>query len=140
MSLLSDEDFVLRVFRLNYLKHVLPSHAHPAQPPGTGPYNLITFTPSTSPYIQLAGLDNEAKWPQLATGRHSPPLACAPNRKEPKSTLDYSKTIGKTGGLVDQSRLGRRRRTSLTIDTPSSLVQDPIRIQLVNRCLPGHSL
>ncbi|GAA5983638.1 hypothetical protein JCM5350_004895 [Sporobolomyces pararoseus] len=86
MSLLTDNDFLLRAFQLSYIRQVLPSHAPHSSRSGQGPYNLIKFpdqpSPSTSskstapsPYISLSGLSDEQQWPELASGRSSPPLA-----------------------------------------------------------------
>jgi hypothetical protein len=103
--------FLIQSLRLNYIRHVLPNHAAQSSLPGTGPYNLITFDASHSPYLILSGLADETKWPELRSGRSSPPLALGHGRAEGSGTgsarrrgvggggLKYSETIvGKAGG------------------------------------------
>ncbi|GAA6010482.1 hypothetical protein JCM10207_001326 [Rhodosporidiobolus poonsookiae] len=81
MSLLTDKDFLLHNLHLSYIRTVLPAHAPHSAITGTNtPYNLVSFPPADklanqSPYIARSGLADEAAFPELASGRNSPPLA-----------------------------------------------------------------
>jgi hypothetical protein len=128
--------FLLQSLRLNYIRHVLPNHAAQSSIPGTGSHNLIAFDPSSptlnSPYVVLAGLADESKWPELSSGRSSPPLGLAYGRGEPNNGgagrrragggnggnrgaigLQYSQTIvGKGSGASGAGmRVGGRQRS-----------------------------
>ncbi|KAM0786837.1 hypothetical protein ACM66B_002265 [Microbotryomycetes sp. NB124-2] len=136
MSLLADRDFLLHSLRLNYVRSVLPNHAPAGNPPGTGPYNLITFDQDsstvTSPYVVAAGLADTGRWPELNSGRSSPPLApmygrsdsslnSSDRRRGMRGTatsstgdtsagtgLDYTQTIGKAPASAGIRVTGRR--------------------------------
>ncbi|KAK4701076.1 target of rapamycin complex 2 subunit MAPKAP1/AVO1, partial [Phenoliferia sp. Uapishka_3] len=113
--------------RLNYIRHVLPNHAAQSSIPGTGPYNLISFDPASpilsSPYVIASGLADEPAWPELSSGRSSPPLGLARGRSTMDATtgsnrrraggpgaLQYSQTIGKGVPLAGM-RVGGRARS-----------------------------
>ncbi|GAA5900843.1 Avo1p [Sporobolomyces salmoneus] len=113
MSLLTENDFLLRAFQLSYIRQVLPSHAPNSSRSGQGPYNLIKFdSPDSappSPYISLSGLSDETQWPELTSGRSSPPLALTLAR-------DSSRTSHHQARRNDSSEVmtggrNRRRRT-----------------------------
>ncbi|KAK4052741.1 Component of a membrane-bound complex containing the Tor2p kinase [Microbotryomycetes sp. JL201] len=138
MSLLADRDFLLHALRLNYVRSVLPNHAPAGNAPGTGPYNLISFDADsstvTSPYVVAAGLADTGRWPELNSGRSSPPLAPMYGRSDSSlnpadhrrrsagqasSTttagdgpagpgLDYTQTIGKGPASIGMRVTGRR--------------------------------
>ncbi|KAM0756389.1 SIN1-domain-containing protein [Meredithblackwellia eburnea MCA 4105] len=127
MSLLTDPDFLLQSLRLNYIRHVLPNHAAHSSIPGTGPYNLISFDPAdptlASPYVVQSGLADEPSWPELTSGRSSPPLGMVrgrsgdlgnttPHRRRVggPGALQYSQTIGK-GVAGPGMRVGSRTRS-----------------------------
>ena len=125
--------FLLHTLQLNYIRHVLPNHAPQSTLPGTGAHNLIAFDPSSasynSPYVVLAGLTDETKWPELSSGRSSPPLAPAYQRGVSSSSgtggrrrgaapsggpgLNYTQTIvGKGSGVGGAGmRVGGRQRS-----------------------------
>ncbi|KAK4057465.1 Component of a membrane-bound complex containing the Tor2p kinase [Microbotryomycetes sp. JL221] len=132
MSLLADRDFLLHSLRLNYIRSVLPNHAPQAGPPGTGPYNLVSFDSDSStiasPYVLAANLADADAWPELNSGRSSPPLAPFYGRTDAPTTraaaaqsrqwsvsassgapgLDYTQTIGKGPGGPGMRVSGRR--------------------------------
>lgn len=105
---------------------MLPNHAVQSSIPGTGSYNLIAFDAASptlaSPYVVTAGLADETAWPELASGRSSPPLGLArargtdnitasSRRRGPTpGTLQYSQTIGKGVGGAGM-RVGGRARS-----------------------------
>lgn len=125
--------FLLHSLQLNYVRHVLPNHAVQSALPGTGPHNLIAFDTSSptlnSPYVVLSGLSDESKWPELSSGRSSPPLAPTFGREESNKAatsgrrrgatpagatgLNYSQTIvGKGRGIGGAGmRVGGRQRS-----------------------------
>ncbi|KAI5478231.1 stress activated MAP kinase interacting protein Sin1 [Pseudohyphozyma bogoriensis] len=119
MSLLSDREYAIHSLQLNFIRHVLPSHAvpDPARSSTTSnPYNLIAFPPSSSlsssPYIHLSQADDDALWPELAAGRHSPPLGTVVGREHGTRRgrgLQYSQTIGKGVGGAGMRVDGRGR-------------------------------
>ncbi|GAA5826671.1 hypothetical protein JCM11251_002848 [Rhodosporidiobolus azoricus] len=139
MSLLSDHDFLLHALQLSYLRHVLPSHAPASASAGHSPYNLLSFPPLTltnpdSPYLALSPhLRDEASFPELRSGRGSPPLAlqlarggtdeaegttgAGRRRRGGPGPLNYTKTIGKGGesaGAAASLGRGKGRRGKLT--------------------------
>lgn len=126
---------------MSYIRHVLPSHSSQTSLQGIGPHNLINFDLSSpifqSPYVVLGGLTDEQKWPELKSGRNSPPLGIGRGSREDNngttttvrrrgqqqqiqnqavasgSGLNYSQTIvgkgsGKSGAGM---RVGGRERT-----------------------------
>ncbi|GAA5948212.1 hypothetical protein JCM3765_001316 [Sporobolomyces pararoseus] len=119
MSLLTDNDFLLRAFQLSYIRQVLPSHAPHSSRSGQGPYNLIKFSdhpsvssstkpPAPSPYISLSGLSDEQQWPELASGRSSPPLALTLARDSSRTSHQ-----GRRADSAEvQTGRNRRRRTA----------------------------
>ncbi|GAA6061460.1 hypothetical protein JCM10212_005663 [Sporobolomyces blumeae] len=133
MSLLTDDDFLLRAFQLSYIRQVLPNHAPHSSRSGTGPYNLISFAEpslapprsgpvdpladptSRSPYVVAAGLSDPHLWPELSSGRSSPPLALTLARDPSRSGSHAAhgrSPDGETGDGVggDGPARGRRRR------------------------------
>lgn len=118
--------YLLQSLRLTYVRDVLPNHAPQGASTGVGPHNLIEFDPMSpvmnAPYVVYAGLADEARWPELSSGRNSPPLAPNYGRNELNGShgalgrrrhggatgLAYTQTIGK-GPPVDEKLVGRRR-------------------------------
>ncbi|GAA5918528.1 hypothetical protein JCM5296_000191, partial [Sporobolomyces johnsonii] len=113
MSLLTDRDYLLHSLQLAYIRHVLPNHAPNSSRSGTGPYNLISFPvhsqpgadPSLSPYVALSGLADQHAWPELASGRNSPPLGLTLARE--RST---GSPAGTDRGNASGDAPGRTRR------------------------------
>ncbi|GAA5880007.1 hypothetical protein JCM16303_004434 [Sporobolomyces ruberrimus] len=113
MSLLTDNDFLLRAFQLSYIRQVLPSHAPDSSRSGQGPDNLVKFPPSTdsrppSPYVSLSGLSDQHQWPELSSGRSSPPLALTLARDSSRASHHGRKEDSGEG----QTARNRRRRTA----------------------------
>lgn len=105
------DSFLLRAFQLSYIRQVLPNHAPNSSRSGQGPYNLIKFDNAEgakgSPYISLSGLADEQQWPELASGRSSPPLAFALARDSSRTSHQ-----GRKDDDVDESAGARRKRTA----------------------------
>ncbi|GAA5958418.1 hypothetical protein JCM21900_002188 [Sporobolomyces salmonicolor] len=117
MSLLTDRDYLLHTLQLAYIRHVLPNHAPNSSRSGTGPYNLINFPvhspagadPSLSPYIALSGLADEQAWPELASGRNSPPLGLTLARERSTGSAagtERGNGSGDPGGATARTRRG----------------------------------
>ncbi|GAA5823333.1 hypothetical protein JCM5353_008237 [Sporobolomyces roseus] len=110
MSLLTDNDFLLRAFQLSYIRQVLPNHAPNSSRSGQGPYNLVKFPQDTeralSPYISLSGLSDEQQWPELSSGRSSPPMALTLARDPSRSSQPGS---GADTPELQNARNRRRR-------------------------------
>lgn len=117
--------YLLQSLRLAYVRDVLPNHAPQGASTGVGPHNLIEFDPMSpvlnAPYVVYAGMADESRWPELSSGRNSPPLAPNYGRKEytgPDGALrrrhgaglTYSQTVGK-GPTASDKPVGRRRAT-----------------------------
>ncbi|GAA5866132.1 hypothetical protein JCM8547_000608 [Rhodosporidiobolus lusitaniae] len=138
MSLLTDKDFLLHSLHLSYLRRVLPSHAPSTALAGHSPYNLLSFPSSSdlaaaSPYLALSSaLLDEEKFPELTTGRNSPPLALQLGR-------GGSSTAGGAGasGTEEAPGGGRKKRggtgalgyTQTIVGKGSGVVSGGMRVQ-----------
>lgn len=134
--MISDQNYLIHSFQLNFIRSVLPNHAAT---------NLISFPSHSSinsPYINLSGLADSEQWPELLTGRNSPPLGLAHARvgagtitplsggggRRGGTGLQYSQTIGKgvvaAGMRVDGPRRGnwrqRGQQARLELDTTTA--------------------
>ncbi|GAA5917188.1 hypothetical protein JCM6882_000546 [Rhodosporidiobolus microsporus] len=112
MSLLTDHDFLLHTLHLSYLRHVLPSHAPNSALAGHSPYNLLSFPPSAlaapdSAYLALSPrLREEERFPELRSGRGSPPLALQLARGGAEDDAGAGAGVGSAGTGVRRRRGG----------------------------------
>ncbi|GAA5943805.1 Avo1p [Sporobolomyces koalae] len=109
MSLLTDTDFLLRAFQLSYIRQVLPNHAPDSSRAGQGPYNPVSFANDSdrvrSAYLVQSGLADQQQWPELASGRTSPPLALTLARDSSRSSHH-----GRRSDSGDATSSGNRTR------------------------------